>query len=129
MDNISSMEIDGRNVTTAARLEWLSSLVAGRVSALQDAKDRPALMLAEWQQAPAFEVHIRAGLQELVTDDECRMLLRRIVARGEEARVVVFLHEPLDDVSAALAPVSGFLVARLIASRSLRHAGAGGLAS
>lgn len=124
--DIMEITIDGGGVAAAGRLDWLCGLVDRRLMSLDDLAasregwGRPLLPPA-WTQMPAFEVHIESGLEAVLADPECRLNLRHIVMNGERARLVVFLHEPLTEVSRLLAMSSGFLAASLIEGRALRH--------
>jgi len=122
MDTIvSAIEINSFSPAVAGRLEHVRSLTDRRLTALAEVRDATTgLLPPAWAQAPAFEVHIRGGIGQIMADVECRMLLRHIVARAEEARVVVFLHEPLEVVSAAITQ-SGALTAALEAGKVVRH--------
>lgn len=127
IDSINSLDVDGARPHAYGRLVHVASLINTRMQAL-DADDQgpnAGLLQPLWRVGPAFEVHIRSGLHEIMADVTCRLTLRHIVAFGESARVVVQLHEPLDEVTEALSH-SGFLSAELIAGRALRHVAQGG---
>lgn len=100
------------------RMTYVNNLAIRRLAA---AAAQGGVLPPEWTRGPAFELHIMSGLAELLADTECRMALRHIVACGERARIVVWLHGPLEQATAALAACSTGLAAALVEGRSLRH--------
>lgn len=113
-------------MAAAGRIDWARNLVDRRTEALAELRQQQMriggdLMVPPWKQGPAFEVHIRSGLADLLAVEECRRNLRRIVAAGVATHVVVFLWEPLNEVAAVLTKWSGFLAAELVVGHALRH--------
>lgn len=115
------MDIVGTSAAYGGRLDWVRGLVEKRLHAL--GSTGRGLEIPAWKQGPAFELHIRSGLAEVLADPVGWMALRYIVVHGQEAHVVVFLHEPFDEVYVQLAVRSTRLASELRKGRSLRMAG------
>lgn len=116
VERLGYIEIRGGSTPAQDRLTYVRDLIDRRLQAAS-----PGLLPPQWQDGPAFEVHIMSGLEDVLSATECRLALKYIVLSGEQAHVVVFLHEPLEHVAALLAGVSPGLSAYLMAGRSLRH--------
>lgn len=115
---MNRLEVDGRTPAAFGRLGYVHGLMRRRVLSLLD---RESVDVPAWRQAPAFEVHVTGGLQQLLADPDCALTLRHVADVGEATGVVVFFHEPRDAVARMLLMAQGRLGAAFVAGRSLRH--------
>src|SRR5689334_3740513 len=93
--DINRVDIDGNSPSAYGRIAHAASIVETRIAALEAADDVPGAGLRAplWRSGPAFEVHVWSGLKAMMDDPASRLALRQVVALGESANVVVFVHE------------------------------------
>jgi len=115
----TGMEVHGEGAAYGGRLDWVRGLVNNRMASLSKEGRLPAA--PAWRNRPAYELHIMSGLADILADHPARMALRHIVAHGQTAHVVVFIHEDAETAAAAFAAVSGRLASELMTGHSLRH--------
>ncbi len=101
---MNRIDIEGAAIAAGSRLDWARGQLAIRTPA-----------------GPALEVHIHSGLAALLTDDDNFVAVHSLVAHGETANVVVFLHGDLDEITTVLSARSTRLASELVAGRTLRH--------